>query len=170
MNILTGTNQEQSTILSAFAADPFLTNQFYFTGGTSLQTAYYQHRLSEDLDFFSYQEFDPELIPTIFNEVIQVDSLTDIAVNKIVCINQRTEIKDFVDLYFLLKQFSIWDLFEGVKHKFNIKMEPYIFASDVMVVEDFTTLPRMIKPLTLSELQQFYIDLARKLGGMVMEE
>ena len=31
---------------------------FYLTGGTALSEFYYQHRLSEDLDFFSNQEID----------------------------------------------------------------------------------------------------------------
>ena len=35
-----------------------LAKQFYFSGGTALSHYYLQHRLSEDLDFFSQHEFD----------------------------------------------------------------------------------------------------------------
>lgn len=52
----------QSEILEQVELDHGLTSLFYFTGGTALSAYYFQHRLSEDLDFFSEQEFDPNLI------------------------------------------------------------------------------------------------------------
>lgn len=52
----------QSKILEQIKLDPSLTPQFYFTGGTALSAYYFMHRLSEDLDFFSEQEFDPNII------------------------------------------------------------------------------------------------------------
>lgn len=100
---------------------------------------------------------------------MQVDSLLDIAINKIMCIQQREQIKDFVDLYFLLKDFSIWDLIDGVKIKFNNKIEPYILGTDLMNVTSFTTLPRMIKPLKLSELKAFFRKEAIILGSRAVE-
>lgn len=36
-----------------------LAKEFYFSGGTALSHYYLQHRLSEDLDFFRSEEFDP---------------------------------------------------------------------------------------------------------------
>lgn len=44
--------------MAAFTADHYLSNQFYLTGGTALSAFYYQHRLSEDLDFFSETKYD----------------------------------------------------------------------------------------------------------------
>lgn len=49
----------QSQILEQIKNDSGLTKQFYFTGGTALSEYYFKHRLSEDLDFFSATEFDP---------------------------------------------------------------------------------------------------------------
>ncbi len=95
---------------------------------------------------------------------IYVDSLLDIAVNKITAIQRRTQSKDFVDLYFLLKKFTIWDLFEGVRIKHRMEIEPLLFAADLSVADDLITLPRMIKPLTLIQLKTFYKNLAYKLG------
>lgn len=100
---------------------------------------------------------------------MKVNSITDIAVNKLLTISQRTTIKDFVDLYFLLQQFSLWDLIEGLKIKFHMKLEPYILASDFLKVEDFTFLPRMIKPLTLEELKLFYRKAAQEVGRQSIE-
>lgn len=98
-----------------------------------------------------------------------IDSLLDIAINKVMCIQQRDQIKDFVDLYFLLKKFTIWDLIDGVKVKFNNKIEPYILGADLMNVVSFTTLPRMIKPLKLSDLQAFFRKEAIILGSKAVE-
>lgn len=93
-----------------------------------------------------------------------IDSDFDIAVNKIITINQRNEVKDFVDLYFLLKEFSIWDLIAGAKEKFNLKIELFILASDMIKAEEFEYLPKMISELELSQLKDYFIDLAKKLG------
>lgn len=43
-------------------AESNLSKQFYFTGGTALASTYLHHRKSEDLDFFSEQEFDTQQI------------------------------------------------------------------------------------------------------------
>ena len=105
---------------------------------------------------------------TVFRD-IQVDSLVDIATNKLLTINQRTEIKDFVDLYFLLKHYTVWDLMEGLRVKYNMKTEPFFIASDFTKMEDFKGLPRMIKPLSLSELKSFFREEAKKLGRQAVE-
>ncbi len=98
-----------------------------------------------------------------------IDSLFDIAINKIMCVQQREQVKDFVDLYFLLKEFSVWDLIDGVKVKFHNKIEPYILGTDLMNVLAFKTLPRMIKPITLSQLRAFFRKEAIILGSKAVE-
>ncbi|MBI2314985.1 nucleotidyl transferase AbiEii/AbiGii toxin family protein, partial [Candidatus Daviesbacteria bacterium] len=138
---------KQQLIFKEVSKSDFLKNHFYFTGETALSTVYLNHRLSDDLDFFSEEEF--EILPIsnlisgwikkyqfkvtpedkeavkIFNlefhdreklkvdfgyypyqrlkkgktvDSIDVDSLFDIAVNKLQTIRQRSEVKDFVDL------------------------------------------------------------------------
>lgn len=54
------TNQQQ--LLESTATDQVICAKFYLTGGTALSEFYLQHRLSEDLDFFSEQEVDVNLI------------------------------------------------------------------------------------------------------------
>lgn len=100
---------------------------------------------------------------------LPVDSLLDIAVNKILTITQRAEVKDFVDLYFLLQQFSVWDLREGVRIKFKRDIEPMVIGSDFLLSEDFTFLPTMHLPLTLDELKAFFREEAKKLGKIAVE-
>jgi len=212
--------QIQATILNKIAHDDFFTDAFYFTGGTALSEIYLHHRISVDLDFFSFRTYDSQNIlsrlqawsqelsfsietqftepvniylltftdkevlkvdfahypykqlreQTLYAEKLAVDSLFDIAVNKLLTITQRTELKDFADLYFLLQEFTFWDLRDGVKIKFNVDIEPFIMASDFMVVDDFEYMPNMLKPLDLSTLKRFFKEQARKLGGSVVEE
>lgn len=105
-----------------------------------------------------------------FYEGFSIDSLLDIAINKLATINQRSQVKDFVDLYFLLQEFTIWDLLEGVKIKFRMKLEPWILAADmVYMVDKFKFLPRMIKKLELKDLQSFFRQTAKELGGKLIK-
>lgn len=101
---------------------------------------------------------------------VKVDSLEDIAINKLVVVSQRTEVKDFVDLYFLLKQFTVWNLLEGSRKKFGIKFDLLNLAADFLKIEDFEFLPKMSIPLELGELKNFYKNLAKKLGLEVVEK
>ncbi len=100
---------------------------------------------------------------------IDVDSITDIAVNKLLLTQQRTEVKDFVDLYFLLEKFTVWDLMEGVKKKFKVTIDPLIVASDFLKVELFDYLPQMILPLSLKDLQTFFRQKAKAMGMKGLE-
>lgn len=101
---------------------------------------------------------------------IQVDSLMDIAVNKLLTVEQRAEVKDFVDLYFLLEKFTIGDLLEGVKVKFHLEIDPFVLASDFLKVENFDFLPNMAKPLTLEELKTYFTKRAEEVGKRYIKE
>jgi predicted nucleotidyltransferase component of viral defense system len=57
--------RNQQKILAA-AHTPTITQNFYLTGGTALAEYYYQHRFSEDFDFFSSAEFnETDILPWI---------------------------------------------------------------------------------------------------------
>ncbi|MDO8638317.1 MAG: nucleotidyl transferase AbiEii/AbiGii toxin family protein [Candidatus Daviesbacteria bacterium] len=210
--------KKQQIILNEVAQNKWFSTHFYFTGGTALSSFYLHHRFSDDLDFFSEEKFDNQIIFTLMEELgqkhnftfqsrfmevtyifnlqfkdgenlkvdfgyypykkveremekdgLNVDSLLDIAVNKLLTVSQRTEVKDFVDLYFLLQKFTIWDLMEGVKVKFKIKMDPFLIGIDLLKAEGFDYLPKMIKPLTLDDLKSFFRDKAQKLSKRSIE-
>ena len=210
---------KQQLIFDEVKKSDFLKQNFYFTGGTALSSVYLHHRLSEDLDFFSQEQFDSLAILNLMTEwgkkhnfkitskelevvriyllefkdkeklkvdfgyypykrvnpgklidSFEVDSLLDIAVNKLQTIHQRSEIKDFVDLYFLLKEFTVWDLMEGVRVKFRTELDPYTIAADCLKADRFENLPTMLVPFELLELKNFYKDLAKKLGSRVVKK
>lgn len=124
-------------------------------------------KLITKLDFGFYHY--PRIAKGKLIDNIDIDSLLDIAINKLFTINQRMQVKDFVDLYFLLKKFTIWDLMEGVNKKFKLKIDPVLVASDFLRVNSFENMPRMIEPLTLEQLKDFFINRARELGQRVTE-
>ncbi|MBI4374671.1 MAG: hypothetical protein HY542_07320, partial [Deltaproteobacteria bacterium] len=101
----------------------------------------------------------PELIGNYM-----VDTLKNIAVNKVGCLLGRTDAKDFVDLYFILKRepFDIFELIESGQRK-DGGLEPFVWASLIAAVERLTVLPRMIQPISLPELQKFFLDLRDKI-------
>lgn len=116
--------------------------------------------LRVDFAYYPYKRLEKK--QTIDN--IEIDSLLDIATNKLLTISQRSDVKDFVDLYFLLQKFSVWDLIEGVRVKFRVKIELVLLSADFLKMEDFDYLPKMIKPLTLEELKDFFKKKALELG------
>jgi len=61
------TSQQQG-FLDFFRKQPSLIDLFYFTGGTCLSEYYLHHRFSEDLDFFSEKEIDPQSITAILTK------------------------------------------------------------------------------------------------------
>lgn len=90
-------------------------------------------------------------------ENFMVDTLKNIAVNKVCAILGRLETKDYVDLYWLLKEekYNLFELFELGKNK-DGGLEPFIWSSLIGDVDRLTILPRMIKPITLAELKTFF--------------
>src|SRR3989339_1211882 len=59
----------QKKILAAIAENQEICRVFYLTGGTALSEYYLHHRLSEDLDFFSEQEVDPQAIHVFLKSI-----------------------------------------------------------------------------------------------------
>jgi len=110
------------------------------------------------------------MAPPTVREQIVIDSFEDIAVNKICAIlnRQPSESKDFCDLLFILKEsrFTLDYLIARAREKeaaFDSEDGSLAFATNVLVVEDFELLPRMIRPLSLEELREFFVPLAEQL-------
>lgn len=59
---------DQIAFLKALGNTAGLVSKFYLTGGTPLAAFYLKHRYSEDLDFFSEEEVDPDEIQTFFKQ------------------------------------------------------------------------------------------------------
>ncbi len=119
------------------------------------------YTLKVDFAHYPYKQIEP----TNLFDGIMVDSKKDIAVNKVVAVSQRTDVKDFVDLYYLLKEYSIYNLHELSNIKFRRDYDLMLLASDLTKIKHFDYLPKMLTDLTLDELKIFYLDLWNNVGG-----
>jgi len=60
---------KQFNFLELAAKDKQITKRFYLTGGTALSEFYLQHRLSEDLDFFSEEEVKEGIVEAFLEKI-----------------------------------------------------------------------------------------------------
>lgn len=103
---------------------------------------------------------------------LRVDSYYDIAVNKVNTILGRLQIRDFIDLYFMLKEeyFSLEQLMTRVEDKFNIKVDQYYLASQFFKIIDLPKAhPKMLKPFSFEKMQQYFKKEAKRLGKSVLQ-
>ena len=91
-----------------------------------------------------------------------IDSLGNITLNKVSAIQGRLDVKDYVDLYLLLKGHPkrILTWLAQAKQK-DASIEPFLWSRVIGDVETFRVLPRMVIPLELPELVAFYRSLRR---------
>ena len=78
MNQVSILSENQKKILALLSAEKSVQDNFYLTGGTALAEFYLHHRLSEDLDFFSEHEFDPQGISVVFKKIQSSAGITGI--------------------------------------------------------------------------------------------
>ena len=207
----------QRNILDLISKDGMIGRSFYLTGGTALAEFYLDHRLSEDLDFFSEKEFDPQSISTFFAKIkknaniktvsieqsfnrslfflsledekciktefthfpfpqiekgkrineMNIDSLVDIAVNKVFTIYQNPRLRDFIDLFCILekeKEWTISNLVEKVRIKFDHHIDPIQLSAQFVKVEMLKDYPKMIKNIPEKIWQDFFMSQAGALS------
>lgn len=119
--------------------------------------------LKIDFNFYPFPRIDKGLK---FKN-LEVDSLYDIAVNKVHTLFMRAKSRDYVDLYFILKQsdYSLEKLILDAKAKFDWDIDKPGLASQFMRVIDFDTkdLPKMLVPFDRKKMEEFFLSEAKKL-------
>ncbi|MDX1417224.1 MAG: nucleotidyl transferase AbiEii/AbiGii toxin family protein [Candidatus Promineifilaceae bacterium] len=94
---------------------------------------------------------------------MSIDNLLDIACNKLSALFDRAEPKDFVDVYFVCRDFmSLAELIESTRQK-HVGIDNYWLAQAFERVRQVNFLPRMIKPLELEVLRSFFLEEASRL-------
>lgn len=99
---------------------------------------------------------------------VKVDSLIDIATNKLLTVFSRSEPRDFVDIFFLIKEkFSLEELIEKSKLKDPGLDEYYLaiaFHRANELPDDISKFPvSMIKPIDIKEMKGYFINQALSL-------
>lgn len=97
---------------------------------------------------------------------IQLDSLLDIAVNKLFTIYQRSKARDYIDLYMICQQqgYRLEELIKLAKAKFDWHIDSVQLGTQLLKSNEATDLPRMIAPLQPEQWQGFFIEEATKLA------
>ena len=119
-------------------------------------------------------EFTYFPFPRIDNKIswngISIDSLLDIAVNKLFTIYQRVAARDYIDLYFIIKKerFEMEDLILKARAKFDWHIDPIQLGVQFIKAEEAEDVPRMIKKIEDSVWRKFYIGEAKKLKKSVV--
>jgi len=212
--------ERQIALLEEIGKQPFLTKNFYLSGGTALAGFYLFHRYSEDLDFFSENEVDPMQINIFFKSVqkafqmkkidyeqsynrnlfflhfddeilkmeftyypfprvkegqqkfgITIDSLLDIAINKLFTIYQRSKARDYIDLYCICRKeaLSISELIKIAKIKFDWHIDPIQLGTQFLKATEATDHPRMIQEVDTEDWKNFFVEEAQKLGPDILK-
>lgn len=101
---------------------------------------------------------------------LRIDSVRDIAVNKVFTISQQTRARDFVDLYFIMQKegWTLHDLLKDARIKFDTHIDLVQFGAQLLQAYDLKDLPRMRVPLDRAALRSFFLAEAESLGKHIL--
>ena len=204
MNIFTETLPKATkNILNKIKTVPDL-QSFYLSGGTAL-TLQLGHRESEDLDFFTREKFNPQLVQEKLSKInplesthieegtlntflekvklqflyypynllekpyewngINISSVIDIASTKLITVSDRGSKKDFIDIYVILKERTLTELFNKLEEKYlNIKYNQTHILKSLVYFEDADAqpMPRMHIDIKWEEVKKALIEMVKK--------
>ncbi|MBI4215554.1 MAG: nucleotidyl transferase AbiEii/AbiGii toxin family protein [Parcubacteria group bacterium] len=110
-----------------------------------------------------------QLDPVTMTGGVNLDSIRDIAANKIMAIFDRFEPKDYVDLAVLLENFSLKNMIDDAHQKFGVRIEPISFGAKLMLVEKLPVMTKMLIPLTKAQIVRCITGETEKLKDQVLE-
>ncbi len=107
---------------------------------------------------FTYYPF-PRIEKGSMEFGVQIDSLLDIAVNKLFTIYQRTIARDYIDLYCIVQEkgYLIADLVKYAKVKFDWHIDPVQLGAKFLEASKAKEYPRMIRKVEPQEWQNFFV-------------
>ena len=115
---------------------------------------------------FAFYPFDPVGKRTTWRR-LTVESLEDMTVNKVQAVLTRNQPRDFVDLYFLLREGPLRDLDSLLglaRAKFDVGPHRLGLAARLLLVREIKELPKMIRRVSLRELIAFFEERARAIA------
>lgn len=102
---------------------------------------------------------------------LDIDSLLDIAVNKLFTIYQRTKARDYIDLYFICRDhgLAVSDLVKKARVKFDTHIDPLQLGTQFVKSAEAADYPRMVRKVGHGEWRNFFIEEAKKLKSEIFE-
>lgn len=125
-------------------------------------------RLKVDFNHYSFSRLEKGLSW----RGLEIDSLYDIAVNKIQTIRTNPRARDYVDLYFIFKKtnWSINKLLADADKKFGITIDVLEVSKNLLKVSEITDLPKMLVPFNQGLMEKFFLELARSLKDQIFQK
>ncbi|MDO8741602.1 MAG: nucleotidyl transferase AbiEii/AbiGii toxin family protein [Candidatus Roizmanbacteria bacterium] len=104
---------------------------------------------------------------------LQIDSIRDIAANKVHTIFINPRDRDYIDLYFIMKtqNLNLNQLIIDAKSKFDWDIDRLTLVSQLLRVKEIKILetPKMIIPFNKKEMDNFFIEETRKLDVSILK-
>ncbi len=119
-----------------------------------------------------FNEYDfPQVERGPKDGALQIDSLYDIAINKLYTVLSRSKARDFVDLYCCLElnDFSLEQLFDRKKDKFFTQADEIEIARKFSSVADVADYPTMLVPFDRDKMIAFFLSEAKKYGNRIFK-
>jgi len=119
---------------------------------------------------FNYYPFE-RIEKGIKYKRIVVDSLYDIAVNKVHTISMKPRARDFIDIYFIIREKggSFEELLKAAKIKFDWHIDPIQLGNQLIKAIEVKDYPRMLKKIEHKEWQNFFLNEAKKLKKQIFK-
>lgn len=174
---------EDLNFFSENEVDPMQINIFFKNIKKGFKIKKVDHEQNYNRNLF-FLHFDDEILKIEFTYYpfprvkkgqrkfgVTVDSLLDIAVNKLFTIYQRCKARDYIDLYCICKKekLSIGDLIKTAKIKFDWHIDPIQLGTQFIKATEAEDYPHMIQKLVKREWQNFFIEEAKKLGPDILK-
>lgn len=106
------------------------------------------------------RDFGPQFGQRQQFQGILVDSLENIAANKLTAILGRSEPKDFVDLYFILKAGLNFDAIMEMARQKDAGLAPFYLAGALLQVRHISMFPETQPPVEREDLVRFFLEIA----------
>ncbi len=105
---------------------------------------------------------------------LQIDSVYDIAANKLHTIFMKPRVRDYIDLYFILRKekFDLDNLIINAKAKFDWDIDRVNLSSQFIRVKEiikFKDLPKMLVPFSQKKMEDFFLGLAKSLENKIFK-
>lgn len=121
---------------------------------------------------FNYYPF-PRIDKGIKFKNLEIDSIYDIAANKLHTIFMKPRIRDYIDLYLILtkEKFNFEDLIINTKAKFDWHIDRINLASQFLRVKELSKsqdYPKMLVSFQPQKMERFFLKLAKDLGKEIL--
>lgn len=102
---------------------------------------------------------------------LRVDSVYDIAANKLHTIFMQPRSRDYLDLYLIMQKYNypLDKLILAAKAKFDWHIDKITLASQFIKVTDFDESSLMIIPFNKKAMDEFFLSLAKSLEGEIFK-